>query len=132
MISQWRLNNRNITFFGDDTWTRMFPEDFLRQDPVTSFFVSDFTEVDDNVTRHLESEMTRSDWDVMILHYLGLDHIGHLEGPDSHLVQPKLDEMSQNIEFIWSRLLKMNKDDLPSMMMIIGDHGMADGGGHDY
>ena len=86
----------------------MFPEDFLRQDPVTSFFVSDFTEVDDNVTRHLESEMTKSDWDVMILHYLGLDHIGHLEGPDSHLVQPKLDEMSQNIKFIWYHYRKNN------------------------
>ena len=80
MISQWRANNRNITFFGDDTWTRLFPGQFLRQDPVTSFFVSDYTEVDANVTRHLEAELAREDWDVMILHYLGLDHIGHLQG----------------------------------------------------
>jgi predicted AlkP superfamily pyrophosphatase or phosphodiesterase len=36
--------------------------------------------VDENVTRHLDEELERDDWDVMILHYLGLDHIGHLEG----------------------------------------------------
>ena len=37
--------------------------------------------MDNNVTRHLDSELVRKDWDVLILHYLGLDHIGHLGGP---------------------------------------------------
>jgi ethanolamine phosphate transferase 2 subunit G len=37
--------------------------------------------VDYNVTRHLDNELERKDWDVLILHYLGLDHIGHLGGP---------------------------------------------------
>ena len=41
-----------------------------------------YLKVDDNVTRHLDEELERDDWDVMILHYLGLDHIGHLEGRD--------------------------------------------------
>ena len=41
----------------------------------------DFTEVDDNVTRHVPSEMRQSDWNGMIIHYLGLDHIGHKAGP---------------------------------------------------
>ena len=40
----------------------------------------------------------------MILHYLGLDHIGHLEGPRSHLIEPKLKEMGQVIEKVWSGL----------------------------
>ena len=34
--------------------------------------------VDDNVTRHVMPELENEDWDVMILHYLGLDHAGHL------------------------------------------------------
>ena len=104
--------------FGDDTWTRLFPGKFLRQDPVTSFFVSDYKEVDDNVTRHLGSEMNRDDWDVMILHYLGLDHIGHVEGPRSSLVQPKLDQMSAVISQIWSSLREGERD----MMVVLGDH----------
>lgn len=43
--------------------------------------MQDFTEVDYNVTRHLDDELDRKDWDVLVLHYLGLDHIGHLGGP---------------------------------------------------
>ena len=39
--------------------------------------------MDYNVTRNVKAEMNHDDWDIMILHYLGLDHIGHLEGPNS-------------------------------------------------
>ena len=41
----------------------------------------DFTEVDHNVTRNVSPELERHDWNGMILHYLGLDHIGHKTGP---------------------------------------------------
>ena len=41
----------------------------------------DFTEVDRNVTRHVPGELSNSDWNTLILHYLGLDHIGHKGGP---------------------------------------------------
>ena len=53
-----------------------------------------------NVTRHIDVELRRSDWDVMVLHYLGLDHIGHTAGPRSSLVQPKLNEMDAVVEHI--------------------------------
>lgn len=49
------------------------------------------------MTRHLDSELQQSDWDLMVLHYLGLDHIGHIEGPKSLLVGPKLKEMDNII-----------------------------------
>ena len=126
LIRQWRLHGRNITLFGDDTWTKLFPGQFLREDPTTSFFVSDFSEVDTNVTRHLQAELSSADWDVMILHYLGLDHIGHVEGPRSPLVQPKLDEMSSVIRTVWDSV--SSQED--GVMLVLGDHGMADGGGH--
>ncbi|XP_017777458.1 PREDICTED: GPI ethanolamine phosphate transferase 2-like [Nicrophorus vespilloides] len=61
----------NMIFFGDDTWIRMYPDLFMRMDGTTSFFVNDFKEVDDNVTRHLDEEMLNDDWDIMFLHYLG-------------------------------------------------------------
>lgn len=41
----------------------------------------DFTEVDNNVTRHITDELGNEDWNTMVLHYLGLDHIGHKGGP---------------------------------------------------
>lgn len=44
-ISQFRDSGHTITFYGDDTWLKMFPSHFKRSDGTTSFFVSDFTEV---------------------------------------------------------------------------------------
>jgi len=41
----------------------------------------DFTEVDNNVTRHVPDGLKNDDWNVMIMHYLGMDHIGHKSGP---------------------------------------------------
>jgi ethanolaminephosphotransferase len=36
--------------------------------------------VDRNVTRNIDSEFERGDWDVLVMHYLGVDHVGHNEG----------------------------------------------------
>ena len=58
------------------------------------------------MTRHLDSELSTPDWDLLILHYLGLDHIGHLEGPYSPLVAPKLQEMDYVINRIYMALEK--------------------------
>ena len=89
-----------LVMYGDDTWLKLFPNFFERADGTSSFFVSvsaicsdvhrnnrmligvqDFTEVDNNVTRHIPGELMNSDWNAMIMHYLGLDHIGHKAGP---------------------------------------------------
>ena len=40
----------------------------------------------------------------MVLHYLGLDHIGHLDGPRSLLVQPKLSEMDGIVQHLVNTL----------------------------
>lgn len=62
-------------------------------------------QVDNNVTRHLDSTLKRDDWDILILHYLGLDHIGHISGPYSSLIQPKLLEMDDILKKIHSGLI---------------------------
>ena len=56
------------------------------------------------MTRHLDSELLAKDWDVMVLHYLGLDHIGHLAGPYSTLVPNKLQEMDDIVKRIHTSL----------------------------
>lgn len=61
--------------------------------------------VDDNVTRHLDKVLKRGDWDVLILHYLGLDHIGHVSGPHSPLIGRKLGEMDSILMRIHTSLL---------------------------
>ncbi|XP_072387907.1 GPI ethanolamine phosphate transferase 2 [Diabrotica undecimpunctata] len=120
-------NGKNIVFYGDDTWLKLFPNKFSRHEGVSSFFVRDFTEVDLNVTRNVYAELKNDDWDIMILHYLGLDHIGHVYGPFSSLVPPKLNEMDNIIHTVFEKLSSKGEEVL---LMVTGDHGMKDSGGH--
>ena len=101
-LSQLNAKHKGrVEMYGDDTWLKLFPDLFSRAEGTSSFFVSvsyslvsvclysktkmqtnqDFTEVDNNVTRHVPQELMEDDWNGMILHYLGLDHIGHKSGP---------------------------------------------------
>lgn len=129
LLQQAKNNGHKIIFYGDETWIKLFPNFFYRFEGTTSFYVSDFTEVgvllfffifyfyvvkianaffifevDNNVTRNLDSELSKEDWSIMILHYLGLDHIGHVSGPYSPLIKPKLQEMDSIIAKIVANL----------------------------
>jgi len=81
-LAQMQARGGKLVMYGDDTWLKLFPNTFSRADGTSSFFVSDFTEVDQNVTRHVADELRAKDWDAWIMHYLGLDHIGHKTGPN--------------------------------------------------
>jgi ethanolaminephosphotransferase len=104
-LAQLKAKGGELVMYGDDTWLKLFPGMFGRADGTTSFFVSvsstpggaitlavietklsimiqDFTEVDSNVTRHISSELLQDDWSAFIMHFLGLDHIGHKAGPN--------------------------------------------------
>ncbi|KAF2823709.1 alkaline phosphatase-like protein [Ophiobolus disseminans] len=118
-----------LVMYGDDTWLKLFPNFFERADGTSSFFVSDFTEVDNNVTRHVPEELLNRDWDAMILHYLGLDHIGHKAGPKSPNMVPKQKEMDDMVRTIYTAI--ENEDHLANTLFVVcGDHGMNDGGNH--
>lgn len=130
-IYQAKVAGKKMVFYGDDTWLKLFPKHFQEHDGTTSFFVSDYTEVDNNVTRHLDNTLRRDDWDVLILHYLGLDHIGHISGPHSSMVQPKLLEMDDVFKKIHSSLVSKEADGSPPYLLILcGDHGMSEMGSH--
>ncbi|KHN97666.1 Alkaline-phosphatase-like, core domain protein [Metarhizium album ARSEF 1941] len=118
-----------LLMFGDDTWLKLFPDTFDHYDGTSSFFVSDFTEVDNNVTRNIARELENTDWGLMVLHYLGLDHIGHKSGPRSSNMLPKQREMDGIVKFIYQAL--ESKDHLKSTLFVLcGDHGMNDAGNH--
>ncbi|KAI6184286.1 GPI ethanolamine phosphate transferase 2 [Aphelenchoides bicaudatus] len=122
-----------ILFYGDDTWFSMFTEEpFLsRSEGTSSFFVKDYAEVDTNVTRHLNGEFSKkSSWDIMILHYLGLDHIGHSLGGKSPKVHDKLKEMDSVIHGIWKNFTASRSNDEDIWFFVLGDHGMTLAGGH--
>ncbi|KAI1326062.1 alkaline-phosphatase-like protein [Xylariaceae sp. FL0255] len=118
-----------LVMYGDDTWLKLFPGVFDRADGTTSFFVSDFTEVDNNVTRHVPDELRNDDWNTMVLHYLGLDHIGHKTGPRGPNMIPKQREMDGIARDIYEAMEK--EEHLKSTLLVLcGDHGMNDAGNH--
>ena len=129
-LLQLRSNaNHRIRFFGDDTWLKLFtPVEsiFDSCEGTNSFFVSDFEEVDFNVTRHIPTQIKERDqWDTLILHYLGLDHIGHKGGAFSKFMPNKQTEMDNVIKDIYNNLI-----DEDSLLVVLGDHGMNDVGNH--
>ncbi|RMD42493.1 hypothetical protein DV735_g2589, partial [Chaetothyriales sp. CBS 134920] len=119
----------SLVMHGDDTWLRLFPGFFHRSDGTTSFFVSDFIQVDNNVTRHLDPELDRDDWSVMVLHYLGLDHIGHKTGPRGPNMPAKQAEMDG---IVWRIYQAMHTSPhlTNTLLVLLGDHGMNDAGNH--
>ncbi|XP_077606687.1 GPI ethanolamine phosphate transferase 2, catalytic subunit isoform X2 [Crocuta crocuta] len=131
VITQAKAAGKRMIFYGDETWVKLFPKHFVEYDGTTSFFVSDYTEVDNNVTRHLDKVLKRGDWDVLILHYLGLDHIGHISGPGSPLIGRKLSEMDNILMKIHTSLLSEKRENLlPNLLVLCGDHGMSETGSH--
>ncbi|AET40668.1 mannose-ethanolamine phosphotransferase LAS21 Ecym_6288 [Eremothecium cymbalariae DBVPG len=124
-LSQLHKHGKRIHFYGDDTWLKLFPSHFFqRSDGTNSFFVSDFEEVDRNVTRHLPYDLSYQEWDILILHYLGLDHIGHKGGSASQFMFPKHIEMDAVIKDIYDAV------DERTLVCVLGDHGMNDMGNH--
>ncbi|GAA6094886.1 GPI ethanolamine phosphate transferase 3 isoform X1 [Tachysurus ichikawai] len=78
---------------GDDTWVSLFPRKFHRSLPFPSFNVKDLHTVDDGILQNIFPTMDGDDWDVLIAHFLGVDHCGHRFGPDHPAMAEKLTQM---------------------------------------
>ncbi|EFX00445.1 GPI ethanolamine phosphate transferase [Grosmannia clavigera kw1407] len=124
-----RQPDQKLLLYGDDTWLKLFPDTFDRADGTTSFFVSDFTDVDRNVTRHVAGELAAADWSVLVLHYLGLDHIGHKGGPHSPHMTAKQREMDDVVRLVCDALAS-EPHLAKTLLVLAGDHGMNEAGNH--
>jgi ethanolamine phosphate transferase 2 subunit G len=130
-LHQMNLKNEKIVFSGDDTWVNLFNffhRQYANQD---SLFVNDFYEGDKKITNSIQIELSNSDWSMLILHYLGLDHMGHvfIEGPFHELVSEKLNEMDNVIKMIYTKLVEWNRQSkTKSLLFVTSDHGMRDSG----
>ena len=83
------------------------------------------------MTRHVPTELQHSDWNALIMHYLGLDHIGHKAGPRSPNMLPKQQEMDGIVETIYNAMVDPEHPHLHRTLLVLcGDHGMNDGGNH--
>lgn len=129
LIRQLFEQNKRIAFVGDDTWTAMFSP-YLQQNmtfPFDSLNVWDLHTVDngviDNIFPLLEPKR-QTEWDVLIGHFLGVDHCGHRYGPEHYSMKDKLQQMDELIKRV------MNEIDDETLLVVFGDHGMDSTGNH--
>lgn len=54
----------------------------------------DLHTVDDGILSVLPQELSRADWDVLVVHFLGVDHVGHTYGPATRAMADKLTQVS--------------------------------------
>ncbi|KAL4376114.1 hypothetical protein GQ457_02G016500 [Hibiscus cannabinus] len=131
LLGQFFRIGWKMVMLGDETWLKLFPRLFKRHDGVSSFYVKDTVQVDQNVSRHLADELSKDDWNLLILHYLGLDHVGHIGGRSSALMAPKLKEMDEVVKLIHSSINQSQGNRQGrTLLMIVSDHGMTENGNH--
>ncbi|KAG3165316.1 hypothetical protein PI126_g4702 [Phytophthora idaei] len=129
LLRQLRAQQRGVVFMGDDTWDSLYAREFTRKFAFDSFNVKDLHSVDRGVTAHLFPELQKPDWDLLIAHFLGVDHVGHTHGPSSVFMAEKLDEMNGILKKLLQTLKDMpDGDDV--LLAVLGDHGMSADGNH--
>jgi phosphatidylinositol glycan class O len=129
LISQLRNASKRVVHLGDDTWHALFPGHFEPNltKAYDSFNVWDLHTVDNGVTEHLMPLLhpsNSSKWDVLIGHYLGVDHAGHRYGPDHPAMAAKLRQM----DGVFRDVMDAIDDD--TLLIVMGDHGMDAKGDH--
>ncbi|OUM68952.1 hypothetical protein PIROE2DRAFT_19773 [Piromyces sp. E2] len=126
LIKKIIQNGKKIKFMGDDTWMNLFG-DYLDENsiPCDSLHVWDLYSVDNKIKKNLfPSLKKKNEWDILVAHFLGVDHCGHRYNPSNEHMDQKLTEMNGVIE----NVLEEIDDD--TLLIVFGDHGMSTEGDH--
>ncbi|XP_077398984.1 GPI ethanolamine phosphate transferase 3, catalytic subunit isoform X2 [Vanacampus margaritifer] len=124
LIQQFGQVGKRVVFMGDSTWENLFPRKFYRSLPFPSFNVHDLHTVDNGILQNIYTTMMGDDWDVLVAHFLGVDHCGHRFGPDHPAMADKLTQLDGVIRSVIDRIQN------DTLLVVIGDHGMTDTGDH--
>ncbi|CAL0306918.1 unnamed protein product [Lupinus luteus] len=132
-LNQLVQNGKKVVMMGDDTWTQLFPHHFERSYPYPSFNVKDLHTVDNGCIDHLFPSLHEEDWDVLIAHFLGVDHAGHIFGVDSTQMIEKLEQYNNVLERVIEVLENQSGPGNlheNTLLVVMGDHGQTLNGDH--
>ncbi|KAF8724064.1 hypothetical protein HU200_021077 [Digitaria exilis] len=90
-------------------------------------------QVDNGVIEHLLPSLQKNDWDVLIAHFLGVDHAGHIFGVESTPMIQKLEQYNQILEGVIDTLRSISKPGGThenTLLLVMGDHGQTLNGDH--
>lgn len=133
IMHQFAKNGKRVVMMGDDTWIQLYPEHFNKSYPYPSFNVKDLDTVDNGVIEHLLPSLHKNDWDVLIAHFLGVDHAGHIFGVDSTPMIQKLEQYNRILEDVIDTLKSLSTSGGPhenTLLLVMGDHGQTLNGDH--
>jgi phosphatidylinositol glycan class O len=137
------IKKPQIAFVGDDTWIDLFPTQFDDAHPYPSFNTRDLDTVDNGCLLHLPRLLDRlaglktnnhpttdvPPFELMVSHFLGVDHVGHTYGPNNPHMEKKLQQMDKMLSSTLDRI-----DSAPEksciVAFVLGDHGMTEDGNH--
>jgi phosphatidylinositol glycan class O len=120
----------HLGFVGDDTWVDLFPSQWKEAHPFPSFNTRDLDTVDNGCLQYLPpllDDLEKGELDVVVAHFLGVDHVGHTYGPHTEFMDQKLRQMDEILDATLSQL-ESSKSCI--LTLVFGDHGMTEDGNH--
>ena len=117
-------------FLGDDTWIQLYSsEKWEKAYAYESFNTKDIHTVDTGIISNIFNEIDESQ--MIIAHFLGVDHIGHRYGSNHPVIFDKLQQLDQFVRKIIEKMEKIKEEKGEEVLLIImSDHGMTDDGNH--
>ncbi|KNA18547.1 hypothetical protein SOVF_069740 [Spinacia oleracea] len=132
-IHQLVENGKRVVMMGDDTWLQLFPHHFEKSFPYPSFNVKDLDTVDNGCIEHLIPSLHDGNWDVLIAHFLGVDHAGHIFGVNTMPMIQKLEQYNSIVEEVVEALTSQSEPGglhENTLLVVMGDHGQTLNGDH--
>ena len=132
-----------MAFVGDDTWIDLFPTQFDDSNPYPSFNTRDLDSVDDGCMEHLPRLLSNlggggnagagdeivGKFELVVAHFLGVDHVGHTYGPHDRHMTEKLAQRDDALSYVLETIDSTPTDSCRAAL-VFGDHGMTEDGNH--
>jgi GPI ethanolamine phosphate transferase 3 subunit O len=117
--------HENVVFCGGFSWVHLYGDNIDRAYPKSLYNVAELDEPDEITMNDFYREYDAKNWTVMIAHIIGVDHAGHYFSDVAH---SEIERKLGDAEILIKKLMDKLDDD--TVMLVFGDHGMTDMGGH--
>jgi hypothetical protein len=124
LLYRMKRASKRIVVYADLLWFYMFPKKYYfegRSENLDTFYILNTDTVDTNITRHLPNEFKNQDFDMLLLHFMGLDHVGHVQGIQM-LNSVQFQEKALQLDRVLSEIYANITDD--TLLLLCSDHGM--------
>ena len=124
-LNQKLDNKAKTAFYGDELWNKLFGDFWTRFVDWPCLDLLDLDTVDNGVFENAMKEIDNgSDFDFLLLHFIGVDSSGHSYSSYHPELTRKLLDTERDI----AKLIEKMDDD--TTLVVFGDHGMTVSGSH--